>query len=817
MKKITKLTKIFLVLMTFLSQVLPAFKVLADEIVTKPLTLTLNQVLDLENGFINHYELTYTSEGNDYVETETIDGVEVDKTYDIKLTTSFTYLNNVSTEENIETIEDVTGKTLNSEVSSYELAPISKYYNGVFNLNVAVFDGESKIYDTDISYNVDNCYVGLVGALNEGDVLPVSEEVSYDSTARYEVSDGTIYTQHLLLMPGELSPSGTYRIVYVDGTRSEVMTGIELSELMFDGSVTDLTGKLGGDYAYTDTITIEEVLGEEVVKTYTYNYNAIISYDGNSDDIFNSKYDNMLFRNGYLIVNAKGFESSISVPTINDIVNGVIDTDITVRIFDNNGNEFDLTDGSILNEEIGNNYQVVFTSGTDATYTVIVKGDNTFDNAFDTNDMLSMMNGYLAEEKMPSMDVIGEEELGTITFEDVMMINESLKENGDTSKNEEDNSNLSLVFGDIPSSVFVGDAFNVTVEVNSDNVLDYIDGVDGAISVSDNLRLDDIIFNDKLIGTFNDNYNFVAAGDALTSGNIVMTLVFTATNDGVGNISISGDTAKFLNINEFNTLVGEVVIERNISTNNDLISLNASVGNFDIAFDKDVTEYTLTVPYDTESVILSGALSDVNASVDGLIEYKLTEDRTVATITVTAEDGSIKTYTVYIVKGAKPVTTATPVTYYYSSNSYLKSLEIDGYDIDFDKEIYEYKISVSSDVTSLDIKAIAEDSKSRVEINGNEGFKKGENTVIITVTAEDGSTKEYKIVVDKAGDKKSAATEKEESSNTAEKVVIIILIVLVVLGLLYLIFKKDDEDEIVVKKDTQKKNDNNKTNNKNKK
>lgn len=815
MKKITKLTKIFLVFMTFLSQVLPAFKVLADEIVTKPLTLTLNQVLDLENDFIDHYELSYTSEGNDYTETEMIDGTEVDKTYDIKLTTSFTYLDNVSTEEKIETIEDVTGKTLNNEVSSYELDAISKYYNGVFNLNVAVFDGENKIYDTDISYNVDNCYVGLVGALNEGNILPISEEIGYNSTANYIVSDGTLYTQHLLLMPGELSPSGTYRLVYADGTESEVMTGQELSQFMFEGSVTDLTGKLSGDYAYTDTITIEEVSGEDVIKTYTYNYNAVISYDGNSDDVFNDKYNNMLFRDGYLIVNAKGFGESLSVPTINDIIEGIVDTDITVRIFDNNGNEFDLTDSAILNEEIKNNYQVVFTSGTDATYVVVVKGDNTFDNIFDTNDMLSMMNGYLNEEKIPSMDVIGDEELGTITFEDIMMINESLKENGDTSKDVEDNKNLNLAFGDVPSYVFVGDTFNVTVNVNSDNIEDYIDGINGTIVVSDNLRLDDIIFSDKLVGTFNDNHNFVAAGDSLTDGNIVMTLVLTATSDGVGNIELSGNASKYLNIDEFDKLLGEVVIERNISANNNLASLNASVGNFDVAFDKDVTEYTLTVPYDTESVILSGALADVNSSVDGLIEYKLTDDRTVATITVTAEDGTIKTYTIYIVKEAKPVT-AVPVTYYYSSNSYLKSLEIDGYDIDFDKEIYEYKISVSSDVTSLDIKAIAEDSRSRVEINGNEGFRKGENTVTITVTAEDGTTKDYKIVVDKASEKKGVSTEIDNSSNTAEKVVIIILIVLVVLGLLYLIFKKDEE-EIVIKKDTEKKDNNNKINNKNKK
>ena len=69
-----------------------------------------------------------------------------------------------------------------------------------------------------------------------------------------------------------------------------------------------------------------------------------------------------------------------------------------------------------------------------------------------------------------------------------------------------------------------------------------------------------------------------------------------------------------------------------------------------LLFDKDVTVYTLTVPYDTESVILSGSLEDITSTVDGLIEYKLTDDKTTANITVVAEDGTIKVYTVYIIK-----------------------------------------------------------------------------------------------------------------------------------------------------------------------
>jgi hypothetical protein len=76
---------------------------------------------------------------------------------------------------------------------------------------------------------------------------------------------------------------------------------------------------------------------------------------------------------------------------------------------------------------------------------------------------------------------------------------------------------------------------------------------------------------------------------------------------------------------------------------------------------------------------------------------------------------------------------------------------VDGYELEFDKNTREYKITVNQDVTSLDISALAEDSRSRVEITGNGDFKEGENVVTITVTAENGSVREYKLIVEKEG------------------------------------------------------------------
>ncbi|MGM9881923.1 MAG: cadherin-like beta sandwich domain-containing protein [Bacilli bacterium] len=799
MKKIMKFSKIFLVLVTIFSQLSSVATVFADEITTKPLILTLEQLFD-EDNVRDHYELTYISERNDYEETEVIDDALVDKTYDIKLVTKFTYLND-ETEEKDYLIEDVTGKTLNNTRSSYKLDPISKFYDGLFEVNIKVLDGDNVIYEEDIPYVVNNSYKGLVGSLNVGEVLPTSEEVNLNTKGEYGVTIGKEYTQSLMLMPGELSPSSTYKFVYKDGTKSEEVTGEEILGTVIEGTTTDLTDKLYGKYSYTDEVTLEEVKDDEIINTYKYSYSSIINY-GNSQDndtLFNRLYGiyGLLFKNGYVILNAKNLYGTDNVIKISELADGVVNYGIALEVYDENGNVLDLTDENVLSMEVKNGYKLRFVNGAEAIYTVVVKGDNTFDNVFDSNDMLPTIDNYLNSEINMSMDMFSnndEEENGKISFEDVMYINELLKDNGNIQKEEEDNTDLSLYLSDIPSEIFVGDTFKLSLVIKNSEINDYIDGINGIITTNDSLKVVDYTFNNKLIGKLNEDGRFAFVGNALSEdGTVVMTVTFMAVMPGTGSVTVKGETAKYLNIDKFDDMSKEINIVRKISTNNYLASLNASVGTFDIDFDKDVTVYTLTVPYNTESVILSGALDDIYSSAEGLIEYKLTDDKTTANIVVTAEDGSIRVYTVYIIKEAKP-TEVKPITYYYSSNNYLKLLEVAGYEIEFDKEIDEYQIKVNSDVASLEIKAIAEDSRARVEITGNENFKKGENIVTITVTAENGETREYKLIVNKDAEKKEAVTEIDDSSNTAEKIVIIVLIILVVLGLLYLIFKKDDEE-----------------------
>lgn len=787
MKKIIKIMKLIMVSIMAFSQLGTSFKVLADTISENSnIKVNLSEVMDENNLYVDHLSLSYGNGNFDEV-TDNDDGTFDDKNYDVVLTSSYTYLDGTVVTDNNTIVK--TGKELNND-NIYDFTYGKFNFDGTFKLEFKILENGVVIYSEDLDSSIKNNSKGVYGTLfGKEEIAPIEDNI-------YNVNIPLNYTQKLGVRVGELSPEESY-LVSVNGTSIGTYTGEELISAKFDGRTTDLTNVFGGEYtSYTDTITLSNDLGV----VYSYDYTANIKYDKNND---NELYDltGLEFNNGYLFINAKNYDKNLDVMKVSDLLDKFIQSNISVIVKDSNG--ILVTDND---SELYNNYVVELTKGNTISYTVVVVGDANNDNIFDRNDLGLTIDGYLNGTNMPSMDVYtsnDDEEFGTITFDDVRVLNNALRENPIT--DYEDNNNLKLSIGSVPSNVFVGDSFEVNVIVNSDDASDYIDGINALVSVNDKLMLTDVKFNDTFSGNYKDGH-IVGVGDTLYNDDIMLTLVFTATGIGIGSASISGEVSKVYDAYDFEDLGFDVQIIRNISSNNDLASLNSNVGTFDREFDRDVTSYTLTVPYDTESVILSGSTFDMYSTVSGLVLYELTSDETIATITVTAEDGSTKVYTVKIVKEAKPVVTTSNISYVYSSNNYLKTLEIADYDIDFDKLVNEYRIRVDSDVNSLDIKAIAEDNRASVEITGNENFKTGDNTVIIKVTAENGDVNEYKLIVNKKAPKKNAVTVTDDSSNTAEKVVIIVLIVLVVLGLLYLIFKKDDEDEVPVQKDDKSKN-----------
>lgn len=93
----------------------------------------------------------------------------------------------------------------------------------------------------------------------------------------------------------------------------------------------------------------------------------------------------------------------------------------------------------------------------------------------------------------------------------------------------------------------------------------------------------------------------------------------------------------------------------------------------------------------------------------------------------------------------KTTTTTTTTTIpIKDSNAFLKSLTIKGYNINFYKEQLTYEIVIDKSVNKVDIEYETESDKATVNVRNNDPISII-NPIIITVTAEDGSIKDYTI------------------------------------------------------------------------
>ncbi len=102
-------------------------------------------------------------------------------------------------------------------------------------------------------------------------------------------------------------------------------------------------------------------------------------------------------------------------------------------------------------------------------------------------------------------------------------------------------------------------------------------------------------------------------------------------------------------------------------------------------------------------------------------------------------------------KGSKKITviTQSQLEASYSKNNNLKSLSIDGLKLSpsFNKNTTSYKVEAGANTTKIKINAKAEDSKSKVSGTGTHKVSEGENKFKITVTAQNGTTKTYTVIV----------------------------------------------------------------------
>ena len=156
--------------------------------------------------------------------------------------------------------------------------------------------------------------------------------------------------------------------------------------------------------------------------------------------------------------------------------------------------------------------------------------------------------------------------------------------------------------------------------------------------------------------------------------------------------------------------------------------------NYSPEFKPDVYEYAATVASNVKKVTINAAMEDAKATMvisDNASKELKAGENTKITITVTAEDGTKKVYTINIKREA------------LKSDATLKGLIVEeDPKFKFDSNKFSYKVNVDNDVNKLTISYELPDPNAKVEVMGNENIEDG-SKVKILVTAEDGTKKEY--------------------------------------------------------------------------
>ncbi len=105
-----------------------------------------------------------------------------------------------------------------------------------------------------------------------------------------------------------------------------------------------------------------------------------------------------------------------------------------------------------------------------------------------------------------------------------------------------------------------------------------------------------------------------------------------------------------------------------------------------------------------------------------------------------------------------------------SGNNLLSSLSIEGYQMEFDPQNYDYELIVADNKSSITVSAQALDSKSTITGLGAHNLSAGLNDINITVTAENGEQRVYNIGVYRngSGDPSGVAPEITGNYNVGE-------------------------------------------------
>ena len=225
------------------------------------------------------------------------------------------------------------------------------------------------------------------------------------------------------------------------------------------------------------------------------------------------------------------------------------------------------------------------------------------------------------------------------------------------------------------------------------------------------------------------------------------------------------------------------------SSNNNLKEL--TIDGYPISFNKNTKSYSISVGNDVKSLSIKALAEDEKATVTISGNTNLKEGKNTIKITVTAENGSKNVYYIYVTRESSGSVSNTDCD--------LKSLVVKGYNINFNSNTLEYRITVPSNVTNIELLSTLVNPESTKTTDGPNSLAFGENVYTITVTDKNGNKKVYRVIVTRELEGSGCETCQvcdtcEEKSDTLWKTIAIILMIVTIAETIYMVTMRDRKE-----------------------
>ncbi len=288
-----------------------------------------------------------------------------------------------------------------------------------------------------------------------------------------------------------------------------------------------------------------------------------------------------------------------------------------------------------------------------------------------------------------------------------------------------------------PLHIFAGEISvnkeNITVEENANDTFKVTaSNASGRLSVTvnnSNVTLTSSAGSEVFYADTNNDNTWVLMLDDNS-----VTINVTGVSEGASVIGIVSDgiTDKQTNENIIFSKQIAVTVNHTPSTNANLSDIkidNVSI----VGFSPSITTYEINT--DSENVAIAATVEEEHATVSpeyGVQALKYGLNKFV--LKVIAESGATKDYLLKITRNDNRDT-----------NNYLSSLTVSEGELVFDKNISSYVVKIENTVTDVLIEAEAESSKATVSGDGRVDIGLTNNVFEIIVTAENMTTRKYKI------------------------------------------------------------------------